>query len=86
MKRFMRLSLARRAVVVTMLVAMLAVPLAALADNLISDGDGLVPVVDTPSLNLGDVCTGSTVTKTILHAIDAAGHPGTGPMFLPTTP
>jgi hypothetical protein len=78
MKRFMRLSLARRAMMLTMLVAMLAVPLAALADNLITDGDGLTPVVDTPSLNLGNVCTGTTVTKTILHAIDAAGHPGAG--------
>ncbi len=78
MKRFMRLSLARRAMVLTMLVALLAVPLAALADNLITDGDGLAPVVDTQSLNLGNVCTGTTVTKTVLHAIDGSGHTGVG--------
>ncbi len=45
----------------------------ALADNLVTDGDGLTPVVDTPSLNLGNVCTGTTVSKTVLHAISRQG-------------
>lgn len=61
------------AVLMTLLVSAVA-----LADNLLTDGDGLTPVVDTPSLNLGNVCTGTTVTKTVLHAIVASGHPGVG--------
>lgn len=49
-----------------------------LADTLLTDGDGLAPIVDTPSLALGNVCAGATVTKPILHAIDSSGHPGKG--------
>ena len=50
----------------------------ALADNLLSDGDQLAGIVDTPSLNLGDVCFGSTTTKPILHAINRNGsYPST---------
>ena len=55
------------------LVLALLVSAAALADNLLTDGDGLTPVVDTPSLTLGNVCTGTTVTKDILHAISRQG-------------
>ncbi len=55
------------------LVLALLVSAVALADNLLTDGDGLTPVVDTPSLNLGNVCTGTTVTKDILHAISRQG-------------
>ncbi|MEJ5226269.1 MAG: hypothetical protein WHV44_17535, partial [Anaerolineales bacterium] len=65
------------AVTLAVLMALL-ISAVALADNLITDGDGLTPVVDTPSLSLGNVCTGTTVTKTVLHAIVASGHPGTG--------
>jgi len=45
-----------------------------LADNLLTDGDGLTPVVDTASLNLGNVCLGSTTTKPIAHAISRNGN------------
>ena len=45
-----------------------------LADNLLTDGDGLTPVVDTTSLNLGNVCLESTTTKSIAHAISRNGN------------
>ena len=45
----------------------------ALADNLLTNGDGLTPYVDTPSLALGNVCVGSTTTKPIVHVITRQG-------------
>ena len=65
------------AITLALVLAMIAATIA-WADGLLTDGDGLTPVVDTPSLALGNVCTGTTVTKDILHAIDATGHPGAG--------
>jgi len=58
---------------IALLVALL-VTAVVLADNLLTDGDGLTPVVDTPSLALGNVCTGTTVTKPIQHAISRNGN------------
>lgn len=46
----------------------------ALADNVITDGDGLTPIADTGTLDLGNVCVGSTITKPILHAISRNGN------------
>jgi hypothetical protein len=54
------------------LVLALLVTAVALADNLLSDGDGLTPVVDA-DLSLGNVCLGSVTTKPIAHAIKRAG-------------
>jgi large repetitive protein len=45
-----------------------------LADNLLSDGDGLTPIAEQ-NLALGDICSDSTTIKPILHAIS---HNGTG--------
>jgi hypothetical protein len=44
----------------------------ALADNLISDGDGVVPVVDS-NLAFGNVCAGTTVTRAVLLAVSHNG-------------
>jgi hypothetical protein len=49
----------------------------ALADNVIVDGDGIAPVA-TNSLAFGNVCLNATPSKSVLIAIDAAGHPGAG--------
>lgn len=55
-------------IVIALLLA-LTVATAVWADELLTDGDALVPVVDTPSLDLGEVCAGTTVQKDVLHAL-----------------
>jgi hypothetical protein len=52
----------------------------ALADNVVVDGDGVTPVA-TSALAFGDVCLNATPSKSILIAIDAAGHPGGAVVF-----
>jgi hypothetical protein len=52
----------------------------ALADNVIVDGDGIAPVA-TNSLAFGNVCLNATPSKSVLIAIDAAGHPGGNVVF-----
>lgn len=55
--------------IVIALLLTLTVATAVWADELLTDGDALVPVVDTPSLDLGEVCAGTTVQKDVLHAL-----------------
>ena len=45
----------------------------AFADNLIIDGDGLLPV-DTTALNFGNVAAGSSITRDVLLAISRNGN------------
>ena len=61
------------ALTLAVVLAMIAATIA-WADNLLTDGDGLTPVVDTTSLNLGNVCLGSTTTKPIAHAVNRNGN------------
>jgi hypothetical protein len=54
----------------------------ALADNLLTNGDGLTPVVDTQTLALGNVCLNSTTTKPIAHAVSRNGNYSNANVFL----
>ncbi|MGH2428617.1 MAG: HYR domain-containing protein [Candidatus Limnocylindria bacterium] len=60
---------------VTALTLSLILPWTALADSLLADGDGLVPVSNT-RLNLGSVCIGTPATAEALIAVRATQHPG----------
>src|SRR5437867_1817386 len=64
------------------LIAMLALPWSAFADDLVADGDGLTPV-NSNALNLGNVNIGSTKSGTVLFAIQRQGN---GQVFGNNTP
>jgi len=57
------------AVVLAMLITSLA-----LADNLVTDGDGLVPVNDITSLNLGNVCKAGSASSSVYLLIKHVGQ------------
>ena len=61
-------------------VALVLGPAAAWADNVIADGDGLVPVASN-GLSFGTVCVGSTVTKPALIGIQRTGSPSSPQVF-----
>ncbi len=63
-------------------VAMLAMPWAVFADNVVTDGDGAAPFA-VSSLNFGSVCPGSTTTKPVLLAIRRQGS--SGPQVFPNS-
>ena len=46
----------------------------ALADNLTTDGDGLVPLNNITSLNLGNVCQGGTASSIVYLLIKRTGE------------
>lgn len=58
----------------------LALPWAALADNVVTDGDGDLPVSNSP-LNLGTICVGVSTSATALIAISRNGNYGTSNVF-----
>jgi hypothetical protein len=55
-------------------VVALSIPMAH-ADNVVADGDGVVPVVDN-NLSLGTVCANTTTSKPIVMAISRQGNAG----------
>lgn len=71
---FAAMSAARTAAATVLL---LITPAVVAADALRADGDGVVPVTDN-ALDLGSVCSGDPVTDTVLLAVAATGHGGSG--------
>lgn len=71
----------RSSAVVSVTVLLLATGgAAAYADNLVSDGDGVTPLVNR-DLALGDICVDQTTTRTVLIGINRNGAAGSTNVF-----
>jgi hypothetical protein len=80
MKRFTQISWTHKVTVLVAILAMLAVPLVALADEVYADGDGVTPVSQHP-LHFGDVCADTSVSDTALLAIFRNGNANSDKVF-----
>lgn len=67
MKKFLKFI-----IIMVVSVSLLALPSVLFADNLVADGDNLVPVASNP-LALGDISQGASVSGSVLLAIKKAG-------------
>ena len=67
-------------VIALAMIAALALPWMALADNTVPDGDGVEPVI-SQRLDFSTVCAGSTTAKTVLIVINRNGNAGSTNVF-----
>jgi hypothetical protein len=57
-----------------LVVLLLLLPITVFADNVFVDGDGLAPVANNNTLNLGEICLGSSAASDVLLAIQRTGQ------------
>ncbi|CAI9401733.1 PxKF domain-containing protein [Aestuariimicrobium sp. T2.26MG-19.2B] len=77
----LRNALRRCAVAGSAAALLLVAPLGAHADNTVVDGDGVVPVTESASIDLGSSCVGTPLTKVVQVAAKRNGNYGNPQVF-----